>query len=183
MTTVACLGWGSLIWDQGDLPLVGHWRKDGPTVHVEFLRQSKDGRITLVLDKSASPVVSLWAPLKSADLNDAAKALGAREGIPPANVQRAIGRWFDGSSPELIPNLQEWAQARGVSGVVWTALPAKFGGTALAPDADTLVGYLRVLKQPAQDKAKEYIQRAPHQIDTPYRRRIVTELGWGATGE
>ena len=46
---IVCLGWGSLIWRPGDLPVVD-WRDDGPAVSVEFVRESQDRRLTLVLD-------------------------------------------------------------------------------------------------------------------------------------
>ena len=94
---IVCLGWGSLIWRLDGLPVNG-WRPDGPCVRVEFVRQSRDGRLTLVLHHTADPVPSLWAPMKVESLDEAVKALAKREGAsgkPLSNPQRDIGRWPD----------------------------------------------------------------------------------------
>lgn len=50
---IVCLGWGSLIWDQKNLPVKGQWHEDGPSLPVEFVRQSINGRLTLVIDQSS----------------------------------------------------------------------------------------------------------------------------------
>jgi hypothetical protein len=57
---IACLGWGSLVWNPGDLPISSAWRSDGPTIPVEFTRQSDNGRITLVITDAAPEVAVLW---------------------------------------------------------------------------------------------------------------------------
>ena len=83
---IVCLGWGSLIWKPGDLP-VDDWRDDGPAVSVEFVRESQDRRLTLVLDPNAVSVTSLWAPMTMTDLSTAVLELAAREGTGRENVR------------------------------------------------------------------------------------------------
>ena len=69
---IACLGWGSLIWAPGKLPIQQPWSEDGPKVKVEFARRSRCriyshnsdcelGPITLVLYNKAAEKTSLWA--------------------------------------------------------------------------------------------------------------------------
>jgi hypothetical protein len=181
MTTIACLGWGSLIWDCRELPIQRHWFEDGPLVQVEFLRKSKDGRITLVLDKSASPVRALWAIMDSTDIDLAIEALAKREGVKQGSEKKLIGAWsIEDPQPELVLGLEDWAVARGIDSVVWTALSpsaVKPGGVE-TPNENDVIDYLRELRGSVRDLAEQYIRYAPRQIDTKYRRNIEAIFGW-----
>jgi hypothetical protein len=176
---IACLGWGSLVWDPRELPIQRQWFADGPFVKVEFTRQSNDGRITLVLDSNSPPVRALWAVMDDADVNVAKESLRKRENIPPSKSNH-IGFWSrSDAEPALIVELPKWAQAHGVDSVVWTALPSKLNGTdGQRPNVDEVINYLCRLTGAVRDAAERYIRFAPRQIDTPYRRRIETAFQW-----
>jgi hypothetical protein len=179
MKRIACLGWGSLIWNPRELPIQRQWFADGPFLPVEFLRQSDDDRITLVLHQSATPVRSLWAVMDLPDIGEAKEALRRREGIGK-NHTEWIGAWCQGGkAPDLIDQLPAWAERNGLDGVIWTALPAKFQGKDdVVATPEDVISHLERLLGAKRDNAECYIRNAPHQIDTPYRRRIEAVLGW-----
>ena len=77
---IACLGWGSLIWDPRDLP-AQEWQNDGPRLPIEFSRVSKDGRVTLVVDVAGRSVPTLWTLLATENLESGIAQLAAREQV------------------------------------------------------------------------------------------------------
>jgi cation transport regulator ChaC len=176
---IACLGWGSLIWDPGSLPIQREWFKDGPFVPVEFTRQSSDGRMTLVIDASAAPVRVLWAVMLPTELQPAREALRDRERITGNNWMSRIGSWQEGdAAPETIPDLPDWARAHGLNAAIWTALRPRFAGKETSPSAQQVIEYLQELTGTKRQNAERYVRCAPRQIDTEYRRQIQAALGW-----
>ena len=125
---IACLGWGSLVWDPRDLPVASDWHTDGPSLAIEFARQSNDGRISLVLTDAAQHVQVLWCALKSDTADQAFAALVAREGITARDPSRVIGLWKNGDKPRdrVGATVSEWATVKSIDAVTWTALGAKF---------------------------------------------------------
>ncbi|MEW8255015.1 MAG: hypothetical protein AB2747_11720 [Candidatus Thiodiazotropha taylori] len=179
---IACLGWGSLIWDPKSLPIQSQWFKNGPLLPVEFARQSADGRLTLVIEPTSNPVPTLWAMMEGIDLDLARDQLREREGIPKKYI-RNIGVWsLEEDTPESIPNIDEWAIDVGVDAVIWTALGPKFSGyNGRVPSIEEAVDYLGKLSGAEFKNARRYVCNAPLQIDTAYRRRFEQELGWKPT--
>lgn len=176
---IACLAWGSLVWDPRALPIRREWFKDGPFAPVEFTRQSDDGRMTLVIDPTAMPTRLLWAHMIPVELSAARDALGDRESIRPVDRPSRIRSWrHGGAAPDHIPGLPEWADAHGLDAAVWTALRPRFRKEERSPSIDEVIEYLRGLSGPIREHARQYIQRAPRQIDTDFRRQIEATLGW-----
>lgn len=177
---IACLGWGSLVWRPGDLPLIGPWREDGPWLPLEFARTSDKGvgRLTLVITPGVPQSRSLWVLLDAADLPRAEALLMARERCKGAG----IGRWpsLDAQHRAGYAEVQQWAEGRALDGVVWTALPPMFGGVRGAPPASAAeaVEYLRQRPDAVRADAEEYVRRAPRQIRSPFREAFEQQLGW-----
>lgn len=178
---IVYLGWGSLVWQPRALPMAGGWREDGPSVRVEFLRQSENGRLTLVLNPEAAPVPSFWTAFAGdGGVPEAKEALRDREGIFLRNIERDIGVWRPGApDPNGVPGLNDWAASREITAVLWTALPPKFDGrNGEVAQLEQVIAYLGGLIGEDRQRAEEYIRRAPPQIATNYRRHIEQRLGW-----
>lgn len=149
---IVCLGWGSLVWQPKTLPVVGRWHEDGPSLSLEFARQSMDGRITLVVTEGRSLCPALWAELGVASCDEAQRVLSEREGpgFNPARV--AFWSFTDASTRPETAAIGAWAKKRGFEAVVWTALPPKFGGqNGRMPSEEEVVAYLR--RRPCSSRA------------------------------
>ncbi len=133
--TIACLGWGSLVWNPESLALEGAWQPDGPSVPVEFSRQSDNGRVTLAITEGALLVTSFWVPIAYDNLGHAKANLAAREGIQPRNIAQGVGFWTQAhlSDRRETAAIGAWAQSRGLDGVVWTGHPGSRTSTVHPP--------------------------------------------------
>src|SRR6266568_4839894 len=110
---IACIGWGSLIWDMRNLDVNGNWRADGPLLPVEFARQSSNGRITLVLVEGAASVPTLWSAFNTRDLARARESLRQREGVFRSRADDFIACWRrdEDAASEPDATISRWAAA------------------------------------------------------------------------
>ena len=167
--TIACLGWGSLIWQPKTLPVnEADWFADGPKLPLEFARHSGEDRITLVVMQDGPAVPVCWCKLPYDTLAEAVIALTKRENTKP----EWIGRWPDSSEETYLhcKIIESWAVEKGLSGVVWAALPPRWDEqNGSIPSLEDALAHLRSLGSQEVKPAIEYILRAPAQIKTPYR--------------
>lgn len=178
---IACIGWGSLLWDQQALPVVGDWKNDGPQLPIEFARESGRRRITLVICEGVQPVQTYWSLLGVTDLSSAISSLAKRENIIN-RIDTDIGRWNPATSECYGTGgaaIASWAQAHGLDGAVWTSLPCGFQKFRnVMPSGSDVIAHLKCLEGAERKLAEEYVVKALPQIDTAYRRLIARELGW-----
>ena len=175
---IAILGWGSLIWDQRDLPTLGVWQKGGPVLPIEFSRISSDGRLTLVIDeKNGVPVKTRYVESGSGTLGQAIEDLRKREGTSKSMigvVSQTINIPKSGSD-----TIKGWADEHKWDAMIWTGLPSNFEDIKNVPfTVENGLTYLRGLAGEKKGKAREYIDRAPEEVVTPLRRELATK-GWG----
>lgn len=182
---IGCLTWGSLVWNPGKLPIRGGWQTDGPFLPIEFARLSSHNRITLVIlyaHPNYAPSRSLWTLLNVDSPRKAFEALKEREG---ATSDLGIGLWEKGRAEpahEVDRRIAQWAEAMGLDAVVWTKLGPKWeeGKRTVdrMPTEEEVIAKIRTWDEPLGTYARLYLQMAPRQIDTPYRRAVFAKLGW-----
>lgn len=173
---IACLGWGSLIWKPESLLIQNKWFDDGVILPIEFSRQSDNGRMTLIIDEKALPVRTLWALMTTEDLSEAIASLKEREGTAKKNIHSVQAT--DSVAQGYRKSIVEWLISKQLEVAIWTGLSYSDHTNNERPKIDYVVDHLRKLEHNRKKVAEEYIRRAPKQIDTKYRRRIESELGW-----
>ncbi len=177
---IACLGWGSLIWNPRELPIHTKWFDDGPYLPIEYTRQSLDGRMTLALTPGMDTIRSLWCLMKSATIEESLKALHQRE-CPKKNIYDGVASWPDKEREGVIcyQIIDKWAKELNIDAVIWTILKPKFeNNEGTTPTIEQVIDYLNALDGEKRAKAETYVRRTPIQIDTKYRRAVELHLGW-----
>ncbi len=171
---IACLGWGSLIWKPGDLPLRCEWFFDGPRLPVEFCRVGDGGELATALCMNATPSQVLWSVLDVPDLDTACQALRVREQIPEQRDD-GVGLYVPARNDQGV--LADWALERGVDALVWTALPPRIDNQeGRLPSRRQAIDYLQGLQGETREHARDYLARVPEQIATPWRREVMRAL-------
>lgn len=180
------LGWGSLLWDEGQFPLrlKSEWDSDGPSLPLEFSRvsQTRNGALTLVVDPgNGENCQSSFAISARKHLDDVICDLRCREGTDLRRigfVDTVSDAQRSNVHSDLVGVLRNWAQERGFSSVVWTDLPSNFNeGGRDQFSVEAAARYLRDLDAEGARKAREYIERAPKSVSTPLRRHLE-KSGW-----
>jgi len=182
---IAIVGWGYLIWDPRGMDLEPQWHADGPLLPVEFARFSSGPVLTPVLVEGAPLQPTLWTLSRKASVLAAAADLAVREGV----WAHDIGHWTRVEAMRASSGIEaviaEWAVAKGLDGVVWRAVQPNLPD--LTPGMATeqvRLDYLRGLVTTGRAAAaKQYFERTPAQIATPFRRLVQRELGWECTVE
>lgn len=179
---IAYLGWGSLIWKAGGLKTAGSWEKDGPLMPIEFARISDDKSLTLVLYNGAHDVQTLWVRAVPKDLANAVHDLRRRERTRKENIGFVCipaGTKRSNVIPDAWSRIETWAKQKELDAVVWTDLSSNFKRkTGMEFSHDNAVEYLLSLSGEPLIQAKNYVRRAPEQIETDLRKRLKEELGW-----
>lgn len=175
---IGCIGWGSLIWKPEKLLVEKIWNQNGPILPIDYLRQSNNGRLTLVISQEATPITTLWAEMTTTDLNVAKSSLTTREGCHARNIGVLIKNEAFSVNP-IHQAVHNWLIETDIDAVIWTNLPVKFNGVnGVSPTLQEALDYLSNLQGDSRTLAEDYIRKTPVQIMTAYRVAFQNEFGW-----
>lgn len=180
MSTIAVLGWGSLLWRPETLAMASTWHTDGPLLPLEFARISGNKALTLVINLDSPPQQTYWVISGRKSTAEVRENLRERERCPtltPIHALTRTGEVFGNVPASVVSVITAWLTARrDLDAVVWTGLGRKWErGPLTGPN---VTAYLRSLDEPELSAAREYVIKAPPQIQTPMRAAIRMELEW-----
>jgi len=179
---IVVLGWGSLIWDPGNLKIKSKWQKDGPILPIEFARISKGGRLTLVIFEEFPSLQVLWNYMDFDDVTKAINNLKERERTPDVNNIGYINLLQEtqrSKNDNISLIIGDWVKTKQIDAIIWSDFRSNFEDNF--GDKFTLenvIKYLDELPLKRKIEAQNYIVNAPEQIQTKFRRDIQKNLEW-----
>lgn len=189
LSQIAIIGWGSLIWDLEILTphVAGDWHMEaGPLLPMEFSRVSPKRKLGLAvcLDPEAGvPCQTHIIRSKRGDIHDAIQDLQARERAPDGRIGAYHTDFQHGRMPDVVARVQDWCNAKGWSGAVWTDLEPNFKAhTTRGFSVAEGIRYLKTLRGESLKEAFNYIQNAPVQTATPLRAALAKDAWWLGLG-
>ena len=178
---IGILAWGSLYWDLGSLKIIDEWKSDGVILPIEFSRISDNGkgRLTLVIDEvNGSEIKTYWNTSSFSNLEKSIKDLKDREKTTNRNIgyiDLIENKSYSKFSESLIKQIKNWAELKKLEAVIWTDLESNFYKyTNLDFSIENGLEYINNLDKITQEKAIEYINKAPEQTITKLRNRYNT---------
>ena len=184
---IAILGWGSLIWNPGNLGIDKNegkngWFDDGPMLPIEFARISKGPRLTLVILPGSEEVKTLYAISNLKKLEQAISNLREREScnIKSIGVYNKLEKSFSDTKFPFKKNIETWMERqKEIEAILWTDLPGNFQEkTGLKLSEENAITYLNSVLSSELAEAENYIRRTPTIVETPIRKIIEQKLGW-----
>ena len=132
-------------------------------------------------------VQSLWGLSAFESLEPAILNLSEREETSSENigfVELEDRHFRSNSVPRIVPDLQRWVKSMDLDAAIWTDLLSNFEEIQNVPlSQHTAVAYLNSLSLVDKARAREYVQNAPHQIETGVRMAVRERLGWVTISE
>ena len=187
MSTIAVIGFGSLLWDLDDMaPKVsGEWKMyEGPILPLEFSLGSRKRHyaLALVIDYGdGAPCPTCVIDSVRSEIGAAIVDLANRERMEPTNigfVDRNTGESHS-HREETRNTFWNWIEDSTYDGAVWTDGERNFEAlTGRAFSLKTAQDHLRSLQGISLEEARRYIRNAPARVETPLRRALEGAPWW-----
>ena len=86
--------------------------------------------------------------------------------------------------PDIVERIEHWIENKHLEAAIWTDLRSNFVDCQRVDlTVENVIQYLGGLDMEKKNKAKEYIQKTPKQIETVIRSGIRERLGWNNISE